>query len=698
MPLVRGRTLQEILSLAREGRDGWNLTRVLEVLLKVCDSVAYAHSRGVLHRDLKPANVMVGRFGEVHVMDWGLAFSLGRSVDESGGAREERGGPLTLEGEVLGTPAYMAPEQAAGRAGELDERCDVYALGAILYETLAGVRPYGECSSAEALARLKHEPPPAIESLARGASEELCAVARRAMARKREERYPSVAALAGDLRAFLEGRVVRAHRTGSWIEARKWVQRNRGLATALALALLTLVVGLIACLFLLQRAERERNNVFRLAQTRTLAELVDRAARLWPAHPARIPEMRAWQDEARALVATLEPDAARGDPGFRAQLAGLSAREESWSQEDRWWHDELAKLVTGIEELADPEHGLIGVGRGPHGFGIGHRIALAERLRAESERPEVLTLWREAEVALRADPRYAGLELRPVVGLVPLGRDPSSGLWEFAHLLTGEAPVRDGAGRLQLGAESSVVLVLVPGGEAWLGSQAEDPAGRNYNPVVGGNEKPAARVAFGAFFLSKFEMTQEQWARATGTNPSFHQGAGFEAARLPVEQVSWTTAHEELRKLGLRLPSEDEWEYACRAGAGTPLFFGDDVAVAPRYANVRDMDLQDRARRPEPFEPFRDGYELVAPVGSLLPNAWGFHDVHGNVWEWCEDLLKPATGGPKLEESDSRVFRGGSFQRVLEEAHCTRRGAEGPSYLYRSIGLRPAAGLSPAGE
>jgi hypothetical protein len=230
MPLVRGRTLQEILKLASEGREGWTLTRVLEVLLRAVDAVAYAHSRGVLHRDLKPANVMVGRFGEVYVMDWGLARSLGGAETSSESAPHERSGPLTLEGEVLGTPAYMAPEQALGRSEDLDERCDVYAFGAILYEALAGVRPYGECSSAEALERLGQAAPAAVEKLTSGASEELCAIVQRAMAREREKRYPSVAMLAGDLRAYLEGRVVQAHRTGPWVEAKKWVQRNRRLA------------------------------------------------------------------------------------------------------------------------------------------------------------------------------------------------------------------------------------------------------------------------------------------------------------------------------------------------------------------------------------------------------------------------------------------------------------------------------------
>src|SRR6185503_12843631 len=303
----------------------------------------------------------------------------------------------------------------------------------------------------------------------------------------------------------------------------------------------------------------------------------------------------------------------------------------------------------------------------------------------ESEEPATKAKWREAQEAVLADPRYEGLKLQPLIDLVPVGRDPSSGLWEFAHLPTGEVPVRNADGHLLVGPESGLVLILVPKGEAWLGAQSSDPMGNNYE--ADDNHRPLARVAVDAFFLSKFEMTQAQWLRMTGANPSFHQGTEYDP-QLPLEQVSWSTAHEELPRAGLRLPTEDEWEYACRAGTETPFSWGEDTSAFPRYANVRDIDLQEMAKRAEPFEPYRDGFVQVSPVGSFLPNAWGVHDVHGNVWEWCEDLLNlPGSESLKLEEAKSRVFRGGSFQRVLEEAHCARRGGEGPSYAYRAIGV-----------
>src|SRR5207237_2422817 len=131
-----------------------DLPRPLDVFEQVCQTVAFAHSKGIIHRDLKPGNVMVGAFGEVQVMDWGLAKVLAsreRQRPERPAAtlpsvvkvsRAERDSAETQEGDVLGTPAYMPPEQALGEISRLDRRCDVFSLGAILCELLTGQPPY----------------------------------------------------------------------------------------------------------------------------------------------------------------------------------------------------------------------------------------------------------------------------------------------------------------------------------------------------------------------------------------------------------------------------------------------------------------------------------------------------------------------------------------------------------------------------
>jgi WD40 repeat protein/serine/threonine protein kinase len=269
MRFVRGRELKDVLDLAREGKDGWTRTKVLGVILKVCEAMAYAHSKGVVHRDLKPANVMVGRFGETYVMDWGLARVLGRrdshdlrlrpeAQDASGLSlvrtvrREETEqnpeSPLvTMDGDVIGTPSYMAPEQARGKLEDVGPRSDVYSLGAILYYMHTGQAPYvkpGErVSPHTVLARVLEGPPTPIESLAPHEPAELVAICVKAMARDPERRYGSMLEVADDIQAFLENRVVRAYERGALAEFKKWVVRNKGMAAGLAGMLSLSVAG-----------------------------------------------------------------------------------------------------------------------------------------------------------------------------------------------------------------------------------------------------------------------------------------------------------------------------------------------------------------------------------------------------------------------------------------------------------------------
>ncbi len=262
MKLVEGETLRAVIEKVHFGIDGWNPTRAVHVLLKVCEAMSYAHWKGVLHRDLKPANIMVGQFGEVYVMDWGLARLLGptakyaienltehpaprvRTVRRSQGTLDQEDSELTVNGDIVGTPSYMAPEQAFSEKAALGPHSDVYSVGAMLYHVLTGVIPYTSSQEAvtpeQVVELLKKHAPDPIESLNPKAPPELVAICEKAMARHVEKRYPTMNALANDLRAYLEHRVVRAYARGPWAELHKWFDRNQAFAATIA-AMITLV-------------------------------------------------------------------------------------------------------------------------------------------------------------------------------------------------------------------------------------------------------------------------------------------------------------------------------------------------------------------------------------------------------------------------------------------------------------------------
>jgi serine/threonine-protein kinase len=192
MKEVRGRTLAELIQA------GTPLRRLVEALLRVSETAGYAHAHGVVHRDIKPANVMLGDFGDVLLLDWGLASLEGGT--DLGTDRGDFGAFATHAGRVAGTPAYMPPEQAHGLAG-LGPSADVYALGAVLYEILTGRAPYGG-TAREALAGLVAGPPPPLPD---HAPRELVAICTRAMARRPEDRLADALALSRALRAWMDG-------------------------------------------------------------------------------------------------------------------------------------------------------------------------------------------------------------------------------------------------------------------------------------------------------------------------------------------------------------------------------------------------------------------------------------------------------------------------------------------------------------
>jgi serine/threonine protein kinase len=214
---------------------------LLPHMIAVAEAIAYAHSEGFIHRDLKPSNVLIGRFGETLVVDWGLAKELKVSSHPTDTSLEElprRDGDQTLQGTVLGTPAYMPPEQA--QAAIVDERADVYALGALIYFMLAGVPPYSGDSAAEIVSQVLAGPPPPLARRQPDAPSDLQAIVQKAMARQPDQRYRHAGELAEDLKRFQTGQLVGAHQYSSLSLIKRWLGRNRALVLTAGLLLAAL--------------------------------------------------------------------------------------------------------------------------------------------------------------------------------------------------------------------------------------------------------------------------------------------------------------------------------------------------------------------------------------------------------------------------------------------------------------------------
>ena len=693
MQRVDGRAFDEIIELARDGREGWTMTRAVDTVLRVCETVGYAHAQGVVHRDLKPANVMVGEHGEVYVMDWGLAKVRGQSdprdltwdddtLASIGGVQTDRtdsvhdtpDSPLvTRDGTVIGTPSYMPPEQAFGKLDAVGPASDVYSVGAMLYHLLVGSPPYVplgmRVTPQWVLSLVSRGAPSPVTELAPEAVPELAAVCEKAMSREPADRYASMKAMALDLRNYLEGRVVRAHRTGAWAELKKWVLRNR-LAAGLSIGLI--VVLLVSGSWIVASDRRRVALVQRQLDQQLAASLVRRAALLAdePIRPATLAAYQRWLDDAARVVPkgaqffealaelrrrALNPQGnAREQPfelrnlrnrhrvlgeTLQLRLRSLTAAELGEAQRHKYRDDvevlerEIGKLGVQIgraeadhaadrewrfaSEEWDREHRRLvaltahfeSLTRSDLGWiaRVEARVAQVEELsRARDQSAEA---WREAIASIQNPeqcPLYSGMgPLRPQLGLVPLGRDPRSGLWEFWHVLSGERPPGS-PGAWVLRPETGLVFVLVPGGSFTMGASAAgalDP-----DPNAQPSEGPPHTVRIDAYFLSKYEVTQEQWFRLAGTWPSsWFVGGSYGGDPTispvhPVDFVSWQECDRLLERWSLRLPTEAEWEKAARGGTTTPYYRGTTWAEVRREVNSGPPAGQDA-----------DGYAGTAP-------------------------------------------------------------------------------------
>ncbi|MEM6259875.1 MAG: serine/threonine-protein kinase [Planctomycetota bacterium] len=256
MKKLEGQDLRSILlaisAKNRETMAEYPLASLVDVLIQACQTVSYAHAQGIIHRDLKPANILVGSFGEVTVLDWGLAKVRGEkpdtaveeAVDKETSGKKMVSLELTQPGKRYGTPLYMSPEQARGDVG-LDGRADVYNLGSILFEMLTDKNLVWGNDVDEVLKQVLERPTPRPSDTApdKAIPAALEAICLKALAKDPDDRYPSVNALVQDLSAYRTGRPVSIYRASALVRLTRWRDRH----ALMLVALLGFIAGLVLC-------------------------------------------------------------------------------------------------------------------------------------------------------------------------------------------------------------------------------------------------------------------------------------------------------------------------------------------------------------------------------------------------------------------------------------------------------------------
>ncbi len=634
-----------------------------ELIETLARAMHYAHLRGVVHRDLKPGNVLLTADGTPKITDFGLA----KRIDAE--ARD-----VSQSGAIMGTASYMAPEQAAGKVRDTGPAADVYALGALLYECLTGQPPFTGPQHVVLVSVLNDEPLPPSRR-APQISRDLETICLKCLAKDPNWRYASAEALAEDLRRFLVGEPLQARPVGRVERAVKWARRHPAPAALLGVILLALLaLSLLSSSLVVARNEAENKS--------------------------KEAEKQQSEAEQQRGVALAEKQQA-----IREGAKAKKAREFLVSIFER------GSTMTGRQILDDAEN------RIPTDFA--GQPDLQKELQGEVDKA-IAKITANAPLAMI-------LESHGTVTLQST-RNPGQRAVVSTLLYAGD--------RLTLGADGQVQIVILsdwhkerlrPGTELTVRRKGCEPAAavseRLQDPMMtfvhlpkgtfymgwDGQKKGVKTEIKEDFEIALYDVTQGQWEAVMGNNPSYFSRFGGgrndvkdisdeELKLFPVENVSWDDAQEFIKKLNeleknrgnkwlYRLPTEVEWEYSCRGGPGS-----EEECSHHFYFDKPTNDLsseQANFRGDAPFGNAPKGKYLrrTTRVGAYPPNKLGLCDMHGNVWQWCEDLYAPGGSG--------RVYRGGSWFNLGSYCRAAFRNLSAPTDGNYVIGFRLARSSRP---
>lgn len=689
MKKVEGRTLKKVVIGLRKANPliqaQYGRMKLINILLQVCQAISYAHEKGVLHRDLKPANIMLGDYGEVIVLDWGVAKV--RGIKDAAGVEglrpvrisAEASAQDTLAGTVEGTPAYMAPEQARGRIHEIDERSDVYAIGAILYELLTYRPPFKGQDVREVLRQVVEEMPPHPQEIAPHGPlpDELVAIALKCLNKVPANRYASVRAVQEDLEAFLEGTKKREMAVAKVREAQALVQEHLNLKRELVMA---------------------RSAARLSGQGIQGWEPLERKRGLW-ATLGRVREIEGKISVTFGRAVALFSQALAHEPDNAEGKAGL------------------ADLY--LEQLKQAEQ------QGDHS-----RIVFAESMVAQyhSGRHQAF-LEGDGFLSVEAEPRGAEVwlyeyeeqerVLRPVrarrLGNAPV-RDVRLARGSYLLVLRAQGyrdvyyPVRierlehhQANVRMYTSDQIGAGFIFIPASKALFGGDADaiDALERETRavPDFAIQEFPVTFRDYVEFLNAWLAVDPAEALRRVphleaGTNlveltsqgyvPSRNMlgGEGTTSLRpgteydVPVFGIDWEDAdafcawRSEVTGREFRLPTEDEWEKAAR---------GVDGRAFPWGHHFDPIFCKSRSSRP--FAP------MPEPIGRFFVDTspYGVRDMAGGVREWCDAWF--------LESQELRVLRGGAWVDTERYARCASRSFYDPHLIKRIGGFRCARSL-----
>lgn len=404
-------------------------------------------------------------------------------------------------------------------------------------------------------------------------------------------------------------------------------------------------------------------------------------------------EKAKYRAERDALLANINEAARRGE--MIAELEEQYQQLEARVSQRKLWH------------FADPAEGFLYDVLNPLVHEIrwfqDHQVEWVKDRLAWAEEVEQRTIENQHsqwDSAIQLAQEDFGIRLTPQMGLIPIGRDPESKLLEFYHLRSADPsqpiPKRDPeTGKISVTHGTGMIFALIPGGEFSMGPQDLESRTSAVFPHD---------VSLEPYFLSKYEMTQGQWGRLQhGNNPS-QLKTGSSAANSPahpVENVNWDFATLALSQEGLLLPTEAQWEYACRARSTTPWSVGASASDLTKYANIADQKLASTGLQGA-FDSGDDGHAYHAPVGSYSANGFGLYDMHGNLWEWCQEqlgtYLNPVREGDGFRALSGaatlqRVMRGGSFYNPASSARSDFRMQTAQGNAAYNIGFRAARAI-----